>query len=161
MATVNLSQFNKEELANVDNFRFGIVVSEWNKDITANLLEGVLSTFIDLKIRKQNISIVKVPGSFELIYATHKLCKSNVFDAVISIGNIIRGETSHFDYICSAVAQGIKDINILTQTPAIFCVLTDENKQQSIDRSGGKYGNKGVEAAVTAIKMAQLKQEKI
>jgi len=161
MATVNLSQFNKEELANVDNFRFGIVVSEWNKDITANLLEGVLSTFIDLKIRKQNISIVKVPGSFELIYATHKLCKSNVFDAVISIGNIIRGETSHFDYICSAVAQGIKDINILTQTPAIFCVLTDENKQHSIDRSGGKYGNKGVEAAVTAIKMAQLKQEKI
>jgi len=161
MATVNLSQFNKEELANVDNFRFGIVVSEWNKDITANLLEGVLSTFIDLKIRKQNISIIKVPGSFELIYATHKLCKSNVFDAVISIGNIIRGETSHFDYICSAVAQGIKDINILTQTPAIFCVLTDENKQQSIDRSGGKYGNKGVEAAVTAIKMAQLKQEKI
>jgi len=161
MATVNLSQFNKEELANVDNFRFGIVVSEWNKDITANLLEGVLSTFIDLKIRKQNISIVKVPGSFELIYATHKLCKSNVFDAVISIGNIIRGETSHFDYICSAVAQGLKDINILTQTPAIFCVLTDENKQHSIDRSGGKYGNKGVEAAVTAIKMAQLKQEKI
>jgi len=161
MATVNLSQFNKEELANVDNFRFGIVVSEWNKDITANLLEGVLSTFIDLKIRKQNISIIKVPGSFELIYATHKLCKSNVFDAVISIGNIIRGETSHFDYICSAVAQGLKDINILTQTPAIFCVLTDENKQHSIDRSGGKYGNKGVEAAVTAIKMAQLKQEKI
>ncbi|MCF6182803.1 6,7-dimethyl-8-ribityllumazine synthase [Lutibacter sp.] len=157
MATTNLSDYNKNNIPNANKFRFGIVVSEWNPDITENLFKGAKETLEHHGVLSSNITRVNVPGSFELIYGCKKLVKSNHFDALIAIGNVIQGETKHFDFVCSGVTQGIKDLNILFDTPIIFCVLTDNTKQQSIDRSGGKLGNKGVECAIAAIKMAALR----
>lgn len=151
-ASTNLSNYDKSALPNATDFKIGIVVSEWNSDVTNGLLEGALKTLTDCGVSKQNISVHRVPGSFELIFGAKKVQSSGV-DVVITIGCIIQGETKHFDYVCAGVTHGIKDLNIQHTTPVIFCVLTDNNKQQSLDRSGGKYGNKGVEAAVTALKM--------
>lgn len=161
MATVNLSDYKPLNISNADEYSIGIVVSEWNDFITHNLRDGALETLKAEGIREENIHIYYVPGAFELSFATMKLCRSGRFAAVIAIGNVIRGETPHFDYICSGVAQGIKDCNILTETPAIFCVLTDDNKEQSIARSGGRLGNKGVEAAITALKMIDFNKKSI
>ena len=138
---------------NAESKSFGIVVSEWNDEITNNLLIGSLDLLKSKGVLKKNIHIISVPGSFELIYGCKKMQDKNV-DAIIAIGSLIRGETSHFDYICQSTSQGIKDLNIKGNTPIIFCVLTDDNFQQAIDRSGGKFGNKGAEAAIAAIKMA-------
>ncbi|MFA5619149.1 MAG: 6,7-dimethyl-8-ribityllumazine synthase [Weeksellaceae bacterium] len=152
----NLSQYDKSKISNAEALRFGIVVSQWNSHITHNLEKGAVKTLRELGAKEENIHCVEVPGSFELIYGAAQLCKKNEFDALIVIGCVIRGETAHFDYICQGVTQGIKDLNIQYDIPVIYCVLTDDNEQQSIDRSGGKYGNKGVEAAVTAVKMADF-----
>ena len=151
-ANTNFSNYDKSVLPNATDFRIGIVVSEWNSDVTNGLLEGALQTLIDCGVSEQDISVYKVPGSFELIYGAKKVQSSGV-DAVITIGCVIQGETKHFDYVCTGVTNGIKDLNIYHDVPVIFCVLTDNNKQQSLDRSGGKHGNKGVEAAITALKM--------
>lgn len=151
-ANTNLSNYDKSALPNATDFKIGIVVSEWNSDVTNRLLEGALQTLTDCGVSQQNISVHRVPGSFELIFAAKKVQSSGV-DAVITIGCVIQGETKHFDYVCAGVTHGMKDLNIQHTTPVIFCVLTDNNKQQSLDRSGGKHGNKGVEAAVTALKM--------
>ena len=151
-ANTNLSNYDKTALPNSADFKIGIVVSEWNSEVTDGLLEGALHTLVECGVSKENITVYKVPGSFELIYAAKKVQSSGV-DAVITIGCVIQGETKHFDYVCAGVTQGVKDLNIQHSTPVIFCVLTDNNKQQSLDRSGGKHGNKGVEAAVTALKM--------
>lgn len=159
MATVNLSEYQKLNISNADEFSIGIVVSEWNGFVTENLFKGCFDTLKKEGVKEENISVYRVPGAFELNFASMQLCKSNKLDAVIAIGCVIRGETPHFDYVCSAVAQGIKDCNILTDTPAIFCLLTDNTKEQSIARSGGEHGNKGVEAAVTALKMISLKKD--
>lgn len=158
MATTDLSVYDKKDLPNAETFRFGIVVSDWNDDITHNMLKGALDTFNDLNVSEKNIKIVHVPGSVELVYGAAQLSKGNLFDAIIIIGCVIRGETTHFDYVCQAVTEGVAHLNLTHRTPVIFCLLTDENKQQSIDRSGGKHGNKGVEAAVTAVKMAKVKK---
>ncbi|MFV0305137.1 MAG: 6,7-dimethyl-8-ribityllumazine synthase [Moheibacter sp.] len=149
----NLSTYDKTKLPNAEAFRFGIVVSQWNSHITHNLEKGAIKTLLDLGAKKENIAQFQVPGSFELIYGASQLCKSENYDAIIVIGSVIRGETAHFDYVCQGVTQGVKDLNIQYNTPVIFCVLTDDNEQQSLDRSGGKHGNKGVEAAVTAVWM--------
>jgi len=162
MATAgnNLSQYDKTTIPNAKDFRFGIVVSEWNEAITENLFQGAFEALLENGTLKDNIVRWNVPGSFELIYGAKTMQKSYpMLDAVIVIGNVIRGETQHFDFVCEGVTQGIKDLNIQSDIPVIFCVLTDNNKQQSIDRSGGKHGNKGTEAAIAAIKMAQLKKE--
>ena len=151
-ANTNLSNYDKTALPNSTDFKIGIVVSEWNSEVTDGLLEGALHTLIECGVSKENIAVYKVPGSFELIYAAKKVQSSGV-DAVITIGCVIQGETKHFDYVCAGVTQGVKDLNIQNDVPVIFCVLTDNNKQQSLDRSGGKHGNKGVEAAITALKM--------
>lgn len=156
MATVNLSDYTPLNITNADEYSIGIIVSEWNDFVTFNLRDGARDVLVKEGVKEENIKIFYVPGAFELSYATMKLCKSNNYDAVIAIGNVIRGETPHFEFVCSGVTQGIKDCNILTETPAIFCVLTDDNKEQSIARSGGVHGNKGVEAAVTALKMIQF-----
>ena len=158
MATINqnLSDYNKDTIPNAKNFRFGIVVSEWNSTITDNLFKGAFDTLVENGALPENIIKWDVPGSFELIYGSKKMQHQDV-DVVIAIGCVIQGETKHFDFVCDAVSQGIKDINIIDDTPVIFCLLTDNTMQQSIDRSGGKHGNKGVEAAVTAIKMAVLR----
>lgn len=156
MATVNLSDYKPLELTNADEFTIGIVVAEWNDFVTFNLRDGALEVLKKEGVKEENIKVYYVPGAFELSFATMQLCKSNRFDAVIAVGCVIRGETPHFEYVCSAVAQGIKDCNVLTEVPAIFCVLTDNNKEQSIARSGGELGNKGVEAGVTALKMIEF-----
>jgi 6,7-dimethyl-8-ribityllumazine synthase len=157
MATenTNLSNYDSTTLPDATHLRFGIVVSEWNPTITEGLLKGAVDTLLDCGVAESNIRIIHVPGSFELIYGAKKM-QQQLVDAVITIGSVIKGETKHFDFVCDGVTQGIKDLNILHDVPVIFCVLTDNNLQQSVERSGGIHGNKGVEAAVTAIKMAHL-----
>jgi 6,7-dimethyl-8-ribityllumazine synthase len=159
MATVhkNLSVYNKEEIPNANNFRFGIVVSEWNEQITEGLYQGALEALLDCGAQESNIVRWNVPGSFELVYGSKQMIATQNVDVVIAIGSVIQGETKHFDFVCSATAQGIKDLNVQTEVPVIFCVLTDNNLQQAIERSGGIHGNKGTEAAIAAIKMADLK----
>ena len=151
----NLSDYNKDSLPDVSNLRFGIVVSQWNDDITDGLFKGAYETLLDCGVSSVNIVKLEVPGSFELIYGSKILFKKNC-DAIICLGSVIQGETKHFDYVCQGVTNGIKDLNIALDIPVIFGVLTDNSKEQAINRSGGIHGNKGVEAAITAIKMAYL-----
>lgn len=159
MATANhnLSNYDKTTIPNAENFRFGIVVSEWNDTVTNGLFKGAYDALIDCGALEDNILKWEVPGSFELIYGSKKMIERQV-DAVIAIGCVIQGETKHFDFVCEGVTQGIKDLNVISGTPVIFCVLTDNTMQQSLDRSGGKLGNKGTEAAIAAIKMAHLRR---
>ena len=157
MATTNnnLSDYNMEEVPSSEGMRFAIIVSEWNNHITENLYIGAEKTLIKLGAKQNDIVRIDVPGSFELVFGAKIASKYN-YDAIICLGSVIKGETDHFDYICNAVSLGIKDLNVHGDVPVIFGVLTDNNEQQSIDRSGGKHGNKGIEAAITAIKMAVL-----
>ncbi|NQV78197.1 MAG: 6,7-dimethyl-8-ribityllumazine synthase, partial [Lutibacter sp.] len=152
------SNYDKTTIPNAKKFRFGIVVSEWNPDITENLYLGAEKALIENGTTKENIIRWSVPGSFELIYGCKRMIETQKLDAIIAIGNVIQGETKHFDFVCDGVTQGIKDLNIKYDVPIIFCVLTDNTKQQSIDRSGGKHGNKGIECAIAAIKMAALRE---
>ena len=156
MATTNLSNYDKTTIPNAKDLRFGIVVSEWNETVTEGLYQGAVDTLVDCGALPKNILRWNVPGSFELIYGCKKMLDTQNLDAIIAIGCVVQGETKHFDFVCDGVTQGIKDLNIKYDTPTIFCVLTDNTMQQSIDRSGGKHGNKGVECAVAAIKMATL-----
>lgn len=158
MATTNLSLYDIDGIPDAVGFKFGIVVSEWNSEITDNLHNGARDTLLQHGALEENIISVKVPGSFELIYGCKRLIESRELDAIIAIGNVIKGETEHFTFVCEGVTQGIKDINLKYDVPTIFCVLTDHIKQQSIDRSGGKHGNKGIESAVAAIKMAAVRK---
>jgi 6,7-dimethyl-8-ribityllumazine synthase len=155
----NLSNYDKNTIPNAKDFRFGIVVSEWNNHITENLYLGTIKALADCGAVHKNIIRWNVPGSFELVYGAKKMIETQKPDVVITIGSIIKGETQHFEFVCEGVTQGIKDLNVLSDVPVIFCVLTDNSEQQSIDRSGGIHGNKGTEAAIAAIKMAFLKQE--
>ncbi len=156
MATTNLSAYDKASLPSAKNMRFGLVVSEWNSQITENLTQGAIDTFLENGVNASDIIRWNVPGSFELIYGCKKMLKTQEVDAIIAIGSVIQGQTKHFDFVCDGVTQGIKDLNLDYDVPTIFCVLTDNTLQQSIDRSGGALGNKGVECAVAAIKMANL-----
>ena len=159
-AGINLSAYDKTTIPNAKDFRFGIVVSEWNPEITEGLFQGAFDALKDCGAINDNIVRWNVPGSFELIYGCKRMTQSyDMLDAVIAIGNVIQGETKHFDFVCEGVTQGIKDLNVQGDTPVIFCVLTDNTKQQSIDRSGGIHGNKGTEAAIAAIQMAQLRKD--
>lgn len=157
MATknTNLSLFNKEEVPNAKGLTFGIVVSEWNNNITDNLFQGAYDTLIECGVQKDDIKKYHVPGSYELIFGA-KIAAKDKPQAIICLGSIIQGETKHFDFVCNAVSMGIKDLNIKLDIPVVFGVLTDKNIEQAINRSGGKHGNKGIEAAITAIKMAVL-----
>ena len=132
----NLNNIDLSKIPDATNLKFGIAISKWNKEITDNLLNGCVDLLKSKGVLDENIIISHVPGSFELIYASKKLQLQDV-NSVIAIGNIIRGETMHFDFICNATSNGIKDLNISGKCPVIFCVLTDDNIQQSIDRSGG------------------------
>ncbi len=161
MATTNLSHYDKKTIPNAKDFRFGIVVSEWNPEITKNLQQGAIDTLLDCGASEENIVSWDVPGSFELVFGCKKMIQTEKLDAIIAVGNVIQGETKHFDFVCDGVTQGIVDLNIKYDVPVIYCVLTDNNKQQSIDRSGGKLGNKGVECAVAAVKMAALKNKNL
>lgn len=158
-ANKNLSEYNKDTLPNAQSYRFGIVVSEWNDHITEGLFKGALTALLDCGALQTNIIRWNVPGSFELVYGAKKMIETQKPDVVITIGSVIKGETQHFDFVCDGVTQGIKDLNVQHDTPVIFCVLTDNTEQQSIDRSGGIHGNKGTEAAIAAVKMAFLRQQ--
>lgn len=158
MATTNLSEYGKETLPDTSGMRFGLVVSEWNEEITEALYQGAFSTLRETGTPEEQISRINVPGSFELVFGAKLLCEKDIFDAVIVIGNVIKGQTRHFDFVCEGVTHGIKDLNVRYDTPVIFCVLTDDNIEQSRARSGGKHGNKGVECAVAAVKMAALRR---
>ena len=160
MATTNnnLSDFNKDSLPDSSNMKIGIVVSKWNNKITDGLYNGAFTTLIESGVSENNIEKIEVPGSFELIFGAKLLSRKDV-DAIICLGSLIQGETKHFDYVCQAVSNGIKDLNISLNIPVIFGVLTDNTMEQAVNRSGGKHGNKGVEAAVTAINMVHLNQQ--
>lgn len=162
MATAgnNLSAYDKTIIPNSKDFKFGIVVSEWNGEITEGLFQGAFDALKDCGAINDNIVRWNVPGAFELIYGAKKMTKTyEMLDAIVVIGAVIQGETKHFDFVCEGVTQGIKDLNIQQDIPVIFCVLTDNNIEQSRARSGGIHGNKGTEAAIAAIKMAQLRKE--
>jgi 6,7-dimethyl-8-ribityllumazine synthase len=158
MATIhnNLSDYDKSNVPDGENFRIGIVVSEWNSNITEGLKNGALKALLENSVREENIVVWDVPGTFELPFASKHMLQTQDVDAVIAIGSVIQGETKHFDFVCSGTAQGIMDLNIHGDVPVIFCVLTDNTMQQAIDRSGGVHGNKGTEASVAALKMAAL-----
>ena len=151
----NNFDLDSSELSNIDNIKFGIVVSNWNKNITDNLYDGAFDTLLKYGVKENNIKKLEVPGSFELVYGCKKMQNENL-DVIIAIGCVIKGETDHYDYICSSVSNGIVQLNIINDTPIVFCVLTDHNIEQSISRSGGKHGNKGVESAIAAIKIASI-----
>ncbi len=160
MATAgkNLSALDKSSTPSAALFHFGIVVSEWNAEITDALTTGAREALSELGASSRHIHIHKVPGSFELPIAAKLLTDHVKLDAIIAIGSVIQGETRHFDFVCNAVAQGVKDVSIQTGVPVIFCVLTDDTIDQAKARSGGKHGNKGVEAAIAAVKMAHFRR---
>jgi 6,7-dimethyl-8-ribityllumazine synthase len=156
MSTSNLSAYDPESVPDAGEMRFGIVVSDWNREITWSLLDGAVSTLKKHGASNKNIVVKHVPGSFELTLGAQFLAEYDDLDAVICLGCVVQGETPHFTYICQGVTQGITQLNMEYNIPFIFGVLTTNNQQQAIDRAGGKHGNKGDEAAVTAIKMAAL-----
>ena len=158
MATAlhNLSDYDCSKVPASSNMCFGIVVAEWNPEITGALLEGAVSTLEKHGALPENIHVKTVPGSFELIYGAHQMTLNDGYDAVIILGSVIRGETPHFDYICQGVTQGIAQLNATSQVPVIYGLLTTNDLQQAKDRAGGTLGNKGDECAIDAIKMAKF-----
>ena len=149
----NLSTFSEKNIKDISSKKFGIVVSEWNSDVTESLYAGTVDTLLHHGATKYNIIRKSVPGSFELTLGAQWMAKDENIDAVICLGCVIQGETPHFEYICQAVANGITNVALKYDKPVIFGVLTTLNHQQALDRAGGKHGNKGDEAAATAIKM--------
>lgn len=158
MATAlhNLSDYDFDKVPDASNMCFGIVVSEWNPEITGALLQGTVSTLEKHGTIPENIHVKTVPGSFELVYGAQQMCKNDGFDAIIILGCVIKGETPHFDYICEGVTEGIAHLNASQNIPVVFGLLTTNDLQQAKDRSGGRLGNKGDECAVVAIKMAKF-----
>ena len=156
----NLSDYNPETIPSGAGMKIGIVAAEWTPQITNALCEGAYSTLLANHVAETDITVIRVPGSFELPTGAATLLNSNNnYDAVICLGCVIQGETRHFDFICSAVSNGLTNLSLQDGRPVIFGVLTTNNMQQAIDRSGGKHGNKGVEAAVTAIKMVAMQKQ--
>jgi len=149
----NLSDYNPNDIPNAEDKVFGIVVSEWNTDITGALSEGCLEALGKAGAKQENILIDYVPGTFELPYGAQRLALTQKPHAVICLGCVIQGETRHFDFICQAAADGIMQVSLNHKLPVIFGVLTTNNLEQAQDRSGGKHGNKGFEAGITALKL--------
>jgi 6,7-dimethyl-8-ribityllumazine synthase len=161
MATAqkNLSYYNSGDIPGARHMKFGIVVSEWNQDITFAMRDAAIETLVRHGASKDDIIVKCVPGSFELTLGAQWLAESDALDAIICLGCVIQGETRHFDFICQGVAQGIIQLNMVYSMPVVFGVLTTNTLEQAKDRAGGKHGNKGDEAAITAIKMVALKKE--
>lgn len=152
----NLSEYDLNSVPDASNMNFGIVVSEWNPEITGALLDGAVKTLEKHGTLPENIHVKTVPGSYELIYGAHQMTLNGGYDAIIVLGCVIRGDTPHFDYICEGVTNGIARLNATSETPVVFGLLTTNNMEQAKERSGGKLGNKGDECAVVAIKMAKF-----
>ena len=159
MATKNLSEVGTGQIPDASEMRFGIVVADWNNEVTGSLLDGAVKTLRKHGVSKENIVVKHVPGTFELTLGAQFLAEYDDLDGVICLGCVIQGETPHFTYICQGVTHGITQLNLEYNIPFIFGVLTTDNLQQALDRSGGKHGNKGDEAAITAIRMAALQRE--
>ena len=161
MATIlqNLSVYDEKNIPDGSNFQIGIVLSDWNAHITHELFRECHATLLKSGVAETNIKTVQVPGAFELPVAAKMLLGSEPFDAIICLGCVIKGETKHDEYINNAVAQGLTNLGIMTGKPVIFGLLTPDTEQQGLDRAGGIHGNKGVEAAVTALRMADLKHQ--
>jgi 6,7-dimethyl-8-ribityllumazine synthase len=159
MGTTNLSAYKHDSVPDASTMRFGVVVSDWNNDVTWALLDGAIKTLKRHGVSDENIVVKHVPGSFELTLGAQFLAEYDDLDAVICLGCVIQGETPHFSYICQSVTQGITQLNLEYNIPFIFGVLTTLDLQQAKERSGGKHGNKGDEASITAIKMAALQSE--
>ena len=155
----NLSVFSTNELPDVSQRRFAILVSEWNADVTEALFEGAYQTLLQYGAKAENIVRGNVPGSYELSLGAQWFAQRDDVDAVIALGCVIQGETKHNDYINHAVAQGLTNVSLKTNKPVIFGVLTPNDQQQALDRAGGQHGNKGEEAAMTAIKMLGLQKQ--
>ena len=155
MATAyhNLSEYDFNSVPNAETMRFGIVVSEWNSNITGALLDGAVNTLMKHGAIKNNIIVKCVPGSFELTFGANQMIENCEVDAVIILGCVIKGDTPHFDYVCMGVTQGITELNTIGDVPVIYGLITTNNMEQAEDRCGGKLGNKGDESAITAIKM--------
>lgn len=152
----NLSDYSSKNLSNISEKTFAIVVSEWNEEVTESLYNGAHETLVSNGAVPEGIFRIDVPGSFELSLGAQKMAQREDVDAVICIGCVVQGETKHFDFICNAVAHGITNVSLKYNKPVIFGVLTPNTQKQALDRAGGKHGNKGDEAAITAIKMLAL-----
>lgn len=162
--TTDLSKYDETLLPSADVLarqRYAIIVADWDKEITYALAEGAIDTLLKHGVKDKHISITHVPGTIELTFAAQRVISVKQPDAVIVIGCVIQGETPHFDYVCQSVTQGITLLNAKGQVPVVFSVLTTLNKQQALDRAGGKLGNKGVEGAITAIQMANIHHENL
>lgn len=155
----NLSEYDPGNMPDGSGMTFGLVVSEWNEEITFALRDGAIKTLLDNGVQQENIHVSHVPGSFELTFGAKLMAETMQPDAVICLGCVIQGDTPHFDYVCQGVTQGITQLNVSQAIPFIFGVLTTDNQQQALDRAGGKHGNKGDEAAVTAIKMVGMQNK--
>ena len=161
MATAyhNLSDYDFNSVPDATNMRFGIVVSEWNYNITGALMQGAINTLKKHGAQESNILVQHVPGSFELTFGAAQMIQSGKVDAVIAIGCVVRGDTPHFDYVCAGTTQGIAHLNATSNIPVIYGLITTNNMEQAEDRDGGKLGNKGDECAITAIKMIDFKHQ--
>lgn len=158
--TTDLSKYDANTLPNADVLkrqRYAIIVADWNSEITFALAQGAIDTFRKHGVEDENILVQHVPGTVELTYAAARMIEEYAdMDAIVVIGCVIQGDTPHFDYVCQSVTQGVTILNAQGNVPVIFSVLTTLNKQQALDRAGGRLGNKGVEGAYTAIRMANL-----
>ena len=157
--TTDLSKYDATQLPSADVLtrqRYAIIVADWNSEITFSMAQGAIDTLVKHGVAADNIDVLHVPGTVELTYGAARIMKEERVNAVIVIGCVIQGETPHFDYVCQSVTQGVAELNAQGKVPVIFSVLTVLNQQQALDRCGGKLGNKGVEGAVTAIRMANL-----
>ena len=156
-----LSDYDLKDIPSAKNMTFGLVVAQWNQEITDALFKGAVSTLLNCGCPETHIVRKNVPGSFELPFGAQLFLNSTNVDAVICLGSVIQGETKHFDFVCQTTADGIKDVSLKYNKPVIFGVLTDNTFEQAKARSGGKLGNKGVEAAISAIKMVHLKNSMV
>lgn len=156
MKKTNLSEYNAAAVPDGKEYRIAVIAAEWNPEVTDAMMQGAIDTLRENGVKDENILKYRVPGTFELTTAAEQLLKRTFVDAVICIGCVIQGETRHFEFICQAVSQGLTNVAIKHGRPVIFSVLTCDTMQQALDRAGGKHGNKGVEGAITALKMVAL-----
>ena len=157
--TTDLSKYDANQLPSTDVLerqRYAIIVADWNSEITYAMAQGAIDTFIKHGVQEENIDVIHVPGTVELTYGAARIMKEERVDAIVVIGCVIQGDTPHFDYVCQSVTQGVAALNTQGKVPVIFSVLTVLNKQQALDRCGGQLGNKGIEGAYTAMRMANL-----
>lgn len=155
----NLSNYDTTTVPDGNGWKIGVVVSEWNEEVTGALLDGAFNTLLKHGVNKEDIIVRFVPGSFELVYGSAVMIEDTDVDAVIAIGCVIRGDTPHFDYICQGTTQGLAELNRLAELPVIYGLLTCNTMQQALDRCGGALGNKGDECAITALKMIKFRED--